>query len=79
MSRMLVWKCRCMSNEKWHSGGSWLMSGSWKVHMGLVHSVYPYGLHREFYEVIDNDVEDIFSDENTRFVKIRNSHMLHRL
>lgn len=49
------------------------MSGTWKVHESLHQSIYPYGLHREFYKVID------IEGDNVEFIKIRNSNRLHRL
>ena len=72
------WKCRCMGNGNPHDGGVELMSGTWKVHNSLIHQIYPYGLNRELYEVIDVEC-DLLSDDNLRLVKTRNSNRLMRL
>lgn len=78
--KTFVWKCRCMGNGNLHDGGVELMSGTWKVHMSLIHSIYPYGLHREFYRFNGVSVEDFFDDEDCwELVRIRNSHCLLRL
>ena len=71
------WKCRCMNINNHHCSGVELMSGTWKVHMSLIQHIYPYGLHREWYQVINID-EDLFSDENLRHVKYRNTNKVYR-
>ena len=62
-----------MSRDKEHSGGVDVMSGEFHYHMGLVNCFYPYGLHREFYRVVDfgDDDFDWLSDGNLVFVKVR--------
>ena len=74
-----IWKCKCMKKYKSHDSGIILMSGTWKVHASIIHRIYPYGLHREFYRVIDNDAEYIFSEDNLKINKKRNSNRLLRL
>ena len=65
-----------MGNGNPHDGGVELMSGTWKVHCSLIHRVYPYGLHREYYQLIDINEEDLFADSNLRYIKYRNSNKI---
>lgn len=78
MEQYRFYKCRCLNYLHQRITGIWLMSGTWKVHESLHQRIYPYGLHREFYQVIDIE-GDIFSSDNVEFIKIRNSNRLHRL
>lgn len=79
MNNKYIWKCRCMGNGNKHDGGIELMSGTWKIHRSLVHRIYPYGLHRVFYQVEYKDLDNLFDKIDGIKVVYRNSNKLLRI
>ena len=59
-----------MGNGNKHNGGVILMRGEFHYHMNLIHRIYPYGLHREVYRVIDIN-KGLFDDDNIKFIIFR--------
>lgn len=57
-----------------HYGGVWLMSGTWKVHMNIIHHIKPHGLHREVYSMIPEKRNEFINGDfevwDSCFVKI---------
>lgn len=52
------------------------MGGVWKVHMSLEQSIMPYGLHRVFYQLKDNDLDNLLCDDEDVWIekKFRRRH-----
>lgn len=69
-------KCKCLPFLYQRLSITHLMNGTWKSasHRSLTQTTQPYGLHREFYTLKDNDLESC-ADENSWIpVKYRRRH-----
>lgn len=53
----MFFKCRCADNFNQRCTGEYYMKGTWKHYMNLIHLTRPYGLHRVYYQLKDNDVD----------------------
>lgn len=74
--KILEFKCRCMCFHNQRTTGVMLMSGTWKQHMSFVHLIYPYGLHRVFYNYVPSE-DSIFEEENCKKVVHRYNRKAH--
>lgn len=54
------------------------MSGEFHYHVSLIHCIYPYGLHREIYKII-NIQKGHLDDDNLKLIKYRVSTKVLRL
>ena len=68
-------KCKCMPFLYQRLSITHTINGVWKSmsHMSLETLTVPRGLHREYYQVIDND-KDCFDGDNLKLVKYRRRH-----
>ena len=71
-----------MSNACSRVSSQKLMSGEWQYHMSIIHTVFPTGLHRLFYEVSFKDgglvsvpvkhrVNRMFTDKKNLWMDLR--------
>lgn len=67
-----------MGNGNKHCGGVMIMSGEFHYHVSLIHCIYPYGLHREIYKIIDIQKGHL-DDDNLKLIKYRVSTKVLRL
>lgn len=71
-------KCRCAVMFNHRCAGSYHMKGTWKYYKSLIHLIYPYGLHREHYQLKDNNPDNMCKTDGWIKVVTRNSARLLR-
>ena len=75
---MIKFKCRCASQFGQRMAYTPHMGGTWKIHHSLIQQLHPPGLHRVYYQLKENDLDNLFSDDGWIEVKYRNSNKVPR-
>ena len=66
-------KCRCMPFLYQRESITHQMNGVWKSmsHMSLTNLTTPWGLHRVFYKLKDDDLDNLFSDDEEVWIPVK--------